>query len=130
MEMDHQVEALAQPEFRARLSFWRLLRLYLDPFALFKNVTTGTRWAQAQALQYNRRHRSILLAYVRRWALIGLACIASLLPLAAVARSEPVLLVPIVGLELGFSTSVCVLLLALAVYVLLGIEDDQPHTPT
>jgi hypothetical protein len=130
MDTQEQVEALARAEFRARLTFWQLLRLYLDPFALFKNVTTGTRWAQAQALQYNRRHRRILLAYVRRWALIGLACIGSLLPLAAVARSEPVLLVPIVGLELGFSTSVCVLLLALAVYVLLGMEDDQPHTPT
>src|SRR6478672_1206112 len=106
MEMDHQVEALAKPEFRARLSFWQLLRLYLDPFALFKNATTGTRWAQAQALQYNRRHRRILLAYVRRWALIGLACITSLLPLGAAARSEPALIVPILGLELGFSAAV------------------------
>ena len=131
MDMDQQVEALARPEFRARLSLWRLLRLYLDPFALFKNVTVGTRWAQAQALAYNRRQRRILLAYARRWAVIGLACITTLLPLAAVARSEPVLLVPIVGLELGFSAAVCVLLLSLAVYVLLGIDEhDQPHTPT
>jgi hypothetical protein len=131
MDSDRRVEALARREFRAELSFWQLLRLYLDPFALFKNVTTGTRWAQAQALQYNRRHRRILLTYVRRWALIGLACICSMLPLTAAARSEPVLLVPILGLELGFSTAVCVLLLALTVYVLLGLEDrDQPHTPT
>jgi hypothetical protein len=131
MDRDREVEALARPEVRAALSFWALLRLYLDPFVLFKNVTTGTRWAQAQALQYNCRHRRMLLAYVRRWAVIGLACITSLLPLAAVARTEPVLLVPILGLELGFSTAVCVLLLALSVYVLLGIEDrDHPHTPT
>ena len=131
MDSDRKVEALAQPEFRARLSFWQLLRLYLDPFALFKNATIGTRCAQAQALQYNRRHRRILLTYVGRWAVIGVACISSALPLAAIARSEPVLMVPILGLELGFSMAVCALLLALAVYVLLGIEEpDQPHTPT
>ena len=96
---------------------WRRLRLYLDPFAPFKRVTV-----EADALEYNRRHRGVLLAYARRWAIIGLVCALGMEPLAALARAEPILCVPILGLELGFSTAVCMLLLALAVYIVLGFE--------
>lgn len=117
-----QVEMLARPEGRAQLSFWQLLRLYLDPFALFRNVNAGSLWTQAQALQYNCRHRHMLLAYAKRWAVIAIACMAGMQPLAALASTAPVLFVPIVGLELGFSAAVCALLLSLAVYVILGIE--------
>lgn len=120
---DHDVEALARPEVRAQLSFGQLLRLYLDPFALFRSVTVGDPRAQEQALQYNRSHRRILLSYARRWAMIAITCIASAAPLGALAGSDPVLAVPLIGLELGFSVAVCVLLLALAVYVLLGFDD-------
>ena len=121
---DEDVEALVQPEARAHLSFWRLLRLYLDPFALFKSVTVGTRWAQAQALSYNRRQRGILLTYVRRWAVIALASALSVGPLGALAATQPVLLVPILGLELAFTLAVCAVSLSLAVYVVLGIARE------
>jgi hypothetical protein len=97
---------------------WRSLRLYLDPFAPFKSVTV-----EPDALEYNRRHRDLLLAYARRWAVIGLVCALGMEPLAALARAEPILCVPILGLEIGFSTAVCMLLLAVAVYVVLGLED-------
>ena len=113
------VEALARPEVRARLSPWRLLRLYLDPFCLFKSIGAAS---QADAWRYNRQHRRILLAYLRRWAAIGGLCLAGMAPLAARAASDPLLLVPIVGLELGFSVAVCMLVTALAVYVVLGLE--------
>jgi hypothetical protein len=62
----------------------------------------------ADALEYNRRHRDVLLAYAKRGAIIALCCAA---------------IVPILGFELGLSTSVCVLLLALTVYVVFGLED-------
>jgi hypothetical protein len=99
------------------LPFWRLLRLYLDPFALFKNIT-----AEPDGLEYNRRHRRMLLVYVRRWATIAALCAGVMAPLGALARAEPILCIPIVGLELGFSTAVCMLLLSIAVYVVLGLE--------
>ena len=99
------------------VAFWRLLRLYLDPFALLKDITL-----EADGLQYNRRHRGILLIYVRCWATIALVCAGGMAPLGALARTEPILCIPIVGLELGFSTAVCVLLLSIAVYVVLGLE--------
>jgi hypothetical protein len=96
----------------------RGLWLYLDPFALLKRISVD-----ADALEYNRRHRGLLLSYIRRWAAIALACLAVMEPMAPLARLEPFLCVPLLGLEIGFSTAVCVLLLALAVYVVLGLED-------
>jgi len=95
----------------------RQLRLYLDPFVLFKSLGR-----EANALDYNRRHRALLLPYVRRWAMIALGCAGGLFPLGAAARVEPKLCVPLLGLELGFSTAVCVLLLSVAVYVVLGLD--------
>ena len=120
---DKDVEALARADSRARLGLAQLLRLYLDPFALFKNVSVGPPLSQAQALQYNRRHRHMLLVYLRRWSGIAIVCLMGGMPLAALARAEPLLCVPFLGLELGFAFAVCVLLLAGAVYFLLGVED-------
>jgi hypothetical protein len=94
------------------------LRVYLDPFVLFKSVA-----ADDDALEYNRRHRGRLLSYVKRWTVIALLCALALEPLAALARAEPILCVPIVGLGLGFSSAVCMALLAAAVYVVLGLKD-------
>ena len=121
-EEGRDVEALARPEVRAGLPAWRLLWLYLDPFCLFKSITTGTPANQTEAMRYNRRHRRILLDYVARWAAIGGLCLGAMAPLAARAAADPVLIVPIVGLELGFSAAVFMLVLSLAVYVLLGQE--------
>lgn len=123
--MEQDVEALARPDVRAGLSFTRLVRLYLDPFALFKNVTSGPARSQAEAMQYNRRHRHMLLVYLRRWSGIAIVCLMGGMPLAALARAEPLLCVPFIGLELGFAFAVCVLLLAGAVYFLLGVEDPR-----
>jgi hypothetical protein len=98
--------------------FWRRLRLYLDPFALFKSMT-----ADADALEYNRRHRAMLLAYAKRWTAIGLACAGLMEPLVTAARADPIFCVPILGLELGFSAAVCMLVVSVAVYVVLGLDD-------
>ena len=98
--------------------FWRSLRVYLDPFVLFKSIA-----ADDDAVEYNRRNRRLLLAYARRWAMIGLACAGGMEPLAVLSRAEPMLSVPTLGLEIGFSASVCMLLLSIAVYVVLGLED-------
>jgi hypothetical protein len=100
-----------------------MLRLYLDPFALFKNITIGPPSARAEALQYNRCHRAILLTYVRRWTAIAVLCACGMAPLGALAGAQPILGIPILGLELGFSGAVCMLLLSVAVYVVLGLDD-------
>ena len=94
------------------------LRVYLDPFCLFKSISMGG----AEAAQHNRRHRRILLAYMLRWALIGGLCFAGMEPLIALAPRVPALVVPIVGLELGFSAGLFFALLSLGVYVVLGLD--------
>ena len=104
------VEALTRREARAPLSFWRLLRLYLDPLALLKNVALD-----ADALQYNCRHRRMLLPYAWRWTLIGGASLACEIPLCAHAGGAPILLVPILGLDLVFSAALFLLLVSATV---------------
>lgn len=96
----------------------RQLRLYLDPFAPFKSIARET-----DALDYNRRHRRMLLTYVQRWAMIALGCACLMEPIGPLSRTEPLLCMPILGLEICFSASVCILLLALSVYVVLGLKD-------
>lgn len=97
---------------------WRLVRLYFDPFALFKSIA-----AEPNALDYNRRHRGMLLTYARRWAAIAAVCAGGMFPLGALARTDSALCLPILGLELGFSAAVCMLLLSVAVYLVLGVRD-------
>ena len=101
----------------------RSLRLYLDPFALFKNINIGPAAARNAALRYNRRHRAILLTYVRRWAAVAVLCASGMAPLGAAAQAEPILCIPILGLEVGFSAAVFMLLVSVAVYFVLGLED-------
>ena len=121
--MQEDIEALSRPGGRERLPLGRLLRLYLDPFALLKNVSAGPPRSQQEALRYNRQQRKMLLAYLRRWSAIALACLSSDLALAHAAPGGPLLGVPFVGFELGFAFAVCVVLVAGAVYFLLGVED-------
>jgi hypothetical protein len=114
---ESDVEALASAATRERLPFGRLLRLYLDPFPLFKNVAS-----QPDALQYNRHRRRVFLPYARRWAVIAIACIAAIARTAALATGHPLLWIPLAALELGFSTGLCMSFLSIAAYVVLGLE--------
>jgi hypothetical protein len=122
---ERDIEELATAQSREELSFGRLLRLYLDPFALFKSVVAGPPSSRAEALQYNRRLRRFLPVYVRRWALIAVASVAAMTPLGALARSEPVMWLPIAGLEISFSTALCMLFLCTAAYVVLGLDEPR-----
>jgi hypothetical protein len=105
------------------MRFAKLLRVYLDPFVVFKNVNVGPPSAQIDALQFNRRHRGFLLIYALRWAAIGALCAFCMMPLGALAGEAPILALPILGLVLGFAAAVCMLFVAFAVYVVLGLDD-------
>ena len=111
------IEALASAESRKDLSFGRLMRLYLDPFALFKPLASGP-----DALRYNRQQRRMLLAFVRRWALIALVCLSAFVRFAALARAQPLLWIPLAALEVGFSSGLCLSFLSLATYIVLALE--------
>ena len=105
------------------LPFSRLLRLYLDPSAFFKDITTGGPAERAAALQNNRRRRGFLLAYMRRWAFIALVCLGAIARLAALTRGQPLIWIPLAALEVGFCTGLGLSLLSIAAYIVLGLED-------
>ena len=106
-------------------SFWRVLRRYLDPLTLFRSVTSGSLREQAAALQWNCRQRRFLFTYARRWAVIGAASGALLLALCPLARAEPMLLVPILGLDLVFAAAFLLLVLCVCVHFVLGLQERR-----
>ena len=113
-------EALLTREARARLPLSRQLVLYLDPFAFFKDASTGNAWSRWHARSYNRAQRSILLTYIRRWMMIaagsylGVACAETL------AAQVPLFIIPAAGFGIGCSIAVAVTACTSAAYLLLG----------
>src|SRR3954463_15514124 len=114
------VEQLLSREGRAHLRLRQLLRIYLDPFSLFKDANAGSLWVQSQALHYNRSVRWMLLAYLRRWAGIGTTSIAAMYPMSALAEGTPLMFLPVAGLGLLCSVAVCVVLTISVSYFSLG----------
>lgn len=47
---------------------------YLSPTRLFRDASRGTELEQAAAWRFNKEHAGWLLVYMRRWAVIAVAC--------------------------------------------------------
>lgn len=120
---DHDVEKLLDPAERARLPFGRLLRLYLDPFALFKDASRGPDSERRRARSYNRAMRRILLAYVPRWAAIAATLFAAVLPAEALAAGAPAFKIPAAACAVGACIALTVIAWTLAAYFLLDTRD-------
>ncbi|HUL65825.1 MAG TPA: hypothetical protein VLW55_14510 [Burkholderiaceae bacterium] len=114
------VEALLTRESRAGLPLRRLLSLYLDPFALFKDASSGPAPVRQHALSYNRARRWMLLPYIRRWLVIAASSLVGIAPAEAFAVEAPPLIVVAAGLGITFSVAVGVVACAVASYLLLG----------
>jgi hypothetical protein len=113
---EDEVEALLRREFRSRLSFWRQVRLYLDPFALFKDASQG----REPALSYNRALRWVLLSYLRRWMLIAGSLFVVIAPAEALAADATI--VPAAAAAVGCCIAVTVAVCTAAAYLLLGVS--------
>jgi hypothetical protein len=111
-----EVEHLLTREARSRLPLVRQVLLYLDPFALFKDASTG----RERALSYNRELRWILLSYLRRWLLIAATLFIGIAPAEALAADATI--VPAAAFAVGFCIAVAVLACTAAAYVLLGVN--------
>jgi hypothetical protein len=120
---EEDVEALLKPDVRARLPFVRLLALYLDPFALFKDASRGNIYAQRVALSYNRAMRWMLLRYLRRWTLIAATLSVSIAPAEALAAQGSVFVIPAAATALGCCVAVTVIVCTVTTYILLGRRD-------
>jgi hypothetical protein len=115
-----RAETLLEPGTRAALPLARQVRLYLDPFALFKDATRGTALEQRQALGYNRAMRWMLLAYLRRWAVLAAAFLFCLVPLEALGAERGDFILPAAVFAVGFCIAAAVSAYALIAFVLLS----------
>ena len=112
---DADVESLLVREFRSRLPLVHQIRLYLDPFALFKDAARG----RERALSYNRELRWVLLSYLRRWLLIAASLFVGIAPAEAIAAEATI--VPAAAFAVGFCMAVSVLTCIVAAYLMLGV---------
>ena len=114
------VEALLTREGRARLPLSRQILLYLDPFAFFKDATTGNAWSRQHARSYNFAQRAILLTYIRRWLVIAVGSFLGIAIAEAFASHVPFLIIPAAGFGIGCSVAVTVAAWVFAAYVMLA----------
>jgi hypothetical protein len=121
VKTDYQdVEALLTREGRACLPLRRQVLLYFDPFAFFKDASTGTDWSRQHARSYNCARRSILLTYIRRWLLIAIGSFLGIASAEALAAHVPLFIIPAAGFGISCSVAAAVTAWASAAYVLLG----------
>jgi hypothetical protein len=112
------IERLLTREARARLPFFLLLRLYLDPGALFKDATRGPARERQHALSYNRRMRWMLLTYVRRWMVIAALFFFGIEPAQAMSC------IPAAACAVSGGIAVTVAAVTVAAYFLLGATES------
>ena len=114
------VELLLIREQRAHLPLARQVILYLDPFALFKDASRGSAQTRQRALSYNCTMRWLLLAYIRRWMVIGASFFAAFAPAEALAANAKIFLIPAAAFAVGGDIAVAITILISLVYVSLG----------
>lgn len=117
------VETLLAREARSGLPFGQLLRLYLDPGALFKDVSHGSAAVRRSALAYNRHMRHLLLPYIRRWMVIAATLVFAVFPAEALHAQASLSLIPAAALAVGGSVAVTVIACIAVGYFLLGAPD-------
>jgi hypothetical protein len=124
MELANQdVERLLTREARSGLPFGQLLRLYLDPGALFKDVSRGSAAMRRSALAYNRRMRHLLLTYMRRWAAIAATLVFAIFPAEALHAQTALSLVPAAAFAVAGSIAITIIACITVGYFLLGTAD-------
>lgn len=115
-----EVETLLDGEARARLPLARQVLIYLDPFALFKDASSGPAPARALALSYNRAMRWMLLPYIRRWLVIAASLALLIAPAEAAAAQQELLAIPVAAIAIGCCIAVTIVAVTAAVYLVLG----------
>jgi hypothetical protein len=117
---NEEIDALLKRDSRAKLPFRHLLQLYLNPFALFKDASSGPLLVRQNALRYNRAMRWMLLPYMRRWLAIAVAFFTAIEPTQALASEASLFIIPAAAFAVGCCIAVVVMLCAGCSYLLLG----------
>lgn len=118
-----QIELLLRADHRAQLPFGRLLALYLDPFALFKDATRGTDLARRSARSYNRSLRWVLLPYMQRWLLIAVLLYGGVMPAERYTAALPLLKISAAACAVGSCVALAVMVWTAVAYVLLAARE-------
>ncbi len=119
---DEEIEALLTREAREKLPLARLLLLYLDPFALFKDASRGPASVRQRALYYNRAMRWMLIPYLRRWFVIGAALFFAIQPTQALATEIPFFIIPAAACAVGSCLAVTIIVWTAVAFVLLTLK--------
>jgi hypothetical protein len=119
-DVNLEVESLLSDEARSRLPLVRQVLIYLDPFALFKDASSGPARARELAMAYNRAMRWMLVAYIRRWIVIAASLALLISPAEAAAAQQAVFAIPTAALAVGCCIAATVAAVTVAVYLLLG----------
>jgi hypothetical protein len=123
--MQSDVEALLSRQERANLPLAVQFKLYLDPFALFKDVSGGPAYQRQRALSYNQRMRWILLPYIRRWSLIAAALFLCIAPTEALAAKESLYILPAAAFAVGSCIAITVTACTVVAYLLLSASRSR-----
>ncbi len=115
-----EVETLLDGEVRSRLPLARQVLIYLDPFALFKDASSGPAPARASALSYNRAMRWMLVPYIRRWVVIAASLALLISPAEAAAAQQQLYAIPMAAIAVACCMAITVVAVTIAVYLLLG----------
>src|SRR4051812_25238514 len=118
--MQSDVEALLSRQARADLPLVQQFKLYLHPFALFKDASGGPVHQQQRALSYNQRMRWLLLPYIRRWFLIAAALFLCITPTEALAAKESLYIVPAAAFAVGCCIAITITAWTVVAYLLLS----------
>jgi hypothetical protein len=117
------VEQLLSCELRARLPLARQVLLYLDPFAFFKDASSGTVLVRERNRSYNRGLRWLLVRYLRRWIFIAAALFLAIAPAEAMAAQASLAIVP-AALAVAFCIATTVSFCIATAYLLLGLQSN------
>jgi hypothetical protein len=115
-----EVETLLDGDARSRLPLAHQVLIYLDPFALFKDASSGPAPARARALSYNRAMRWMLVPYIRRWLVIAASLALLIAPAEAAAAQQELYAIPMAAIAVGCCIAVIIVAVTIAVYLLLG----------
>jgi len=118
--VETDVEELLRPDSRARLPFARQLLIYLNPFSLFKDASTGTAMVRERALSYNRAMRWMLVAYMRRWIVIAAGSFVGIAPAEAAAAQVSFFILPAAAFAVSSCIAFTVTFFILTAYLLLS----------
>src|SRR5918998_138701 len=81
-------DGLLSRERRAGLPLARQFVLYLNPFAFFKDASSGTIVVRERNLSYNRAMRWLLVPYLQRWLFIAASLFLAIAPAEAIAAQS------------------------------------------